>query len=205
MDKAKGFVKLLFIIGLVLGFSKTASADMNFSLIQLGNSSEQTQEILAEKGFLFERITENNFKAVKLALAPKIENPRGDIKEIQPRTEYSEIHSSTSISGKFCAGKLYDLVISSFYQADGGMNIWSGRRQIYEYLESNKAVMEKLNLSKKEGDPNVGFVFNIDRSALGGSVKGVEVVTVMIDASTKSGLKLLEMKYRFSNKWFCPE
>ena len=47
MDKAKGFVKLLFIIGLVLGFSKTASADMNFSLIQLGNYSEQTQDILA--------------------------------------------------------------------------------------------------------------------------------------------------------------
>ena len=54
--------------------------------------------------------------------------------------------------------------------------------------------MEKLSLSKKEGDANVGFQFNVDRSALGGSVKGVELVNVMIDALGREALNQLQMK-----------
>ena len=120
-------------------------------------------------------------------------------------TLYIAFAPSTTISGKFCAGKLYELNVASYYEQQDETNFWAGRRQIYEYLQQNKAVMDKLSLSKKEGDANVGFQFNIDRSALGGSVKGVEIVNVMIDASGRGGLNQLQMKYRFTNKWFCPE
>ncbi len=193
------------LLFLIFGFSTPALADMDFSLIQLGSSQTQTQEILSKNGFLFANITDAKFDARKIALTSKIDNPRKEIREIPPRIDFEDLYYSTRISGKFCAGKLYELNISSYYEAEDELSIWSGRRLIYEYLEKNKAVMEKLSLSKKEGDPNVGFKFNIDRSASGGSVKGVENVTLMIDASGSSGLKLLEMRYKFSNKWFCPE
>ena len=194
--------KSILIIALAFLWSGHAFADMDFSILQLGSSSKQTQELLSGKGFLFETITDETFQARKLAIGEKGSN---QIKAIQPRTEYTEIQSSTSISGKFCAGKLFELNVSTYYEANDGLSLWGGRRQIYEYLQKNKAVMDKLLLSKKEGDANVGFQFNIDRSSLGGSVKGVEQINVMIDASGSGGLNLLEMRYRFTNRWFCPE
>ena len=205
MSTGKHILCIVTGCGMLFAVTNNASADMDFSLLQLGSSSKQTQEQLAGEGFLFAKVTETEFAAQKLAVAPKQDNNRGQIQEIMPRTNYDDIISSTTISGKFCAGKLYELNVASYYEQQDETNFWAGRRQIYEYLQRNKAVMDKLSLSKKEGDANVGFQFNIDRSALGGSVKGVEIVNVMIDASGRGGLNQLQMKYRFTNKWFCPE
>ena len=48
----------------------------------------------------------------------------------------------------------------------------------------------------------MGFSFVIDRSSGSALVKGEEKIIVMMDASVP---RFLQMRYRFENKWFCPE
>ena len=61
--------------------------------------------------------------------------------------------------------------------------------------------MQSIMIGQKPEQSNVGFTFIIDRSASGGKVKGEEIVKVMIDNDTGS----MQMRYQFTNKWFCPE
>ena len=94
--------KSIYLICFVFGLSTPLMADMDFSLIQLGSSQTQTQEILSKNGFLFAKLTEAGFDARKIALTSKIDNPRKEIKEIPPRVDFADLYYSTKISGKFC-------------------------------------------------------------------------------------------------------
>ena len=63
--------KSILIIALAFLWSGHAFADMDFSILQLGSSSKQTQELLSGKGFLFETITDEAFQARKLPLVKR--------------------------------------------------------------------------------------------------------------------------------------
>ena len=83
-------------------------------------------------------------------------------------------------------------------------DLLSGRKSIYTYINSNKGILEKINISQNKDEPNVGLVFLIDRSSSGSSVKGEERVKIVLSKPDKE-TDLLLMKYGFENKWFCPE
>ena len=170
-----------------------ASADMDFTTITLGSSPNVVQDMLSENKFMFSRFSEKKFTARKIIIAPTSEGvPTG--------TEYPDVYPSTEVNGSFCSGKLFRLDVTSHYI--GPMNLFQGRKQIYSYIKNNDGVFDKLGLSQKKEDPNVGFSFIIDRSGGGGSVKGEEKITVLLDATDD---RYLKMRYRLENKWFCPE
>ena len=100
---------------------------------------------------------------------------------------------------------MYRETVQSFYYNDS-ITLWAARKAIYKYLDDNKAIQTDIRLSQKPEDNNIGFAYKIDRSALGGSAKGEENVTVQLYVPTKPGDRTrLSMKYRLENKWFCPE
>ena len=179
----------LFFVALPIGF---AQADIDFSKILLGSSKNEVQKLLRGSNFVFHEYNDSQFKGVKLVGRFK------DNRELIGK-EFQEIAPSTTLSGKFCSGKLYQLNALSHYH--GSLNFWQGRKQIYKYINDNKGVVQSIMIGQKPEQSNVGFTFIIDRSASGGKVKGEEIVKVMIDNDTGS----MQMRYQFTNKWFCPE
>ena len=186
-------LRTLSVILLTQIFSP-AVADVDFTTLALGSSSQAVQEILVTNKFMFSEFSEEQFTAKKIVIAS---NPNEGIKT---GTEYPDIFPSTEIVGRFCSGKLYRLDATSYYM--GQKNLFEGRKQIYSYIKANDGIFDKLNISQKKEDTNVGFSFVIDRSSGSGSVKGEEKIIVMMDASQP---RFLQMRYRFENKWFCPE
>ena len=185
-------LRTLSVILLTQIFSP-AVADVDFTTLALGSSSQAVQEILVTNKFMFSEFSEEQFTAKKIVIATGNEG-------IKTGTEYPDIFPSTEIVGRFCSGKLYRLDATSYYK--GQKNLFEGRKQIYSYIKANDGVFDKLNISQKKEDTNVGFSFVIDRSSGSGSVKGEEKIIVMMDASQSPSL---QMRYRFENKWFCPE
>lgn len=179
----------LFFLALPLGFAK---ADIDFSKIPLGSSPSEVQKMLRGSNFVFHEYDDSKFKGVKLV---------GRFKSNQELIgkEFEEIIPSTNLSGKFCSGKLYQLSALSLYH--GPLDFWQGRKQVYKYVNDNKGVVQSIMIGQKPEQSNVGFTFVIDRSASGGKVKGEEIVKVMIDNDNGP----MQMKYQFTNKWFCPE
>ncbi|MEK9897089.1 MAG: hypothetical protein VW518_11820, partial [Burkholderiaceae bacterium] len=115
-----------------------------------------------------------------------------------------QFSESTHIQFEFCEKKLYREKVHSFYYNDL-IDVWAARKAIYKYLDDNKAVQTDIQLSQKPGDNNVGFAYKIDRSALGGSAKGEENVTVQLITTKPDDRSRLSMQYLLENKWFCPE
>ena len=181
----------LYLFLFIFLFAKVSVADIDFTKIELGSAPKQTQEFLIENKFMFVRFDDEGFVARKTVV---LDTDRG--------TELPNVPVSTTVDGKFCSGKLYQVTANSFYAKNAKIeDLWTGRKKIYQYLKDNEAILAQINTSKKE-DGNVGLKFIIDRNSGSGNVKGEETVVSMIDTTFP---KSISMKYRFENKWFCPE
>ena len=189
MKKLKIFISVVFFYII----SNGVLADVDFTAYTLGMSFSQVQDKLIEDKFIFTKFNKKEFIARKLVVNEQRPN-QGRGKEL------TDIVPSTQIHGKFCDNKLYSLRIDSYYMTYMD-DLLLGRKSIYNYIKNNNGVLEKLNISQNEHEPNVGLVFIIDRSASGGSVKGEERVTTVLGKESN----VLQMTYGFENKWFCPE
>jgi len=186
---------LIFFVTLL---SNVVFADVDFTTYNLGMSPKQVQELLIKDKFIFLNFSDNKFTARK-----KVVNRQTEYDNYGEGKEFTEILPSTQIKGVFCDKKLYRLTIYSYYMKDMD-DLLSGRKSIYTYINSNKGILEKINISQNKDEPNVGLVFLIDRSSSGSSVKGEERVKIVLSKPDKE-TDLLLMKYGFENKWFCPE
>lgn len=183
---------ILLSLFLIIFLSTKSFADVDFTTYSLGMSFNQIQEKLISDKFIFTKFNEDEFIARKLLINPE-KNSGKELIDLVPSTE---------IKGFFCDNKLYKMQVSSYYMA-GTNNLLMGRKNIYSYINSNNAVLDKINISQNKEAPDVGLVFLIDRSANGGSVKGEERVTTLL--TYEIGSDVLKMRYQFENKWFCPE
>ncbi|SVE22585.1 uncharacterized protein METZ01_LOCUS475439 [marine metagenome] len=186
---------LIFFVTLL---SNVVFADIDFTQYSLGMSPKQVQELLIEDKFIFLNFSDNKFTARK-----KVVNQQTKFENHGEGKEFTEILPSTEIKGVFCDKKLYRLTIYSYYMKNME-DLLSGRKSVYAYINSNKGILEKINISQNKDEPNVGLVFLIDRSSSGSSVKGEERVKIVLSKPNKE-TDLLLMKYGFENKWFCPE
>ena len=190
MKKLKVFISVF----LFYFISNGVLADGDFTAYNLGMSFNQVQDKLIEENFIFTKFNKKEFIARKLVVNSQPKPDYGMGKEL------TEIVPSTEIYGKFCDNKLYKLRIDSYYMKNTD-DLLLGRKNIYNYIKNNNGVLEKLNISQNENQPNVGLVFIIDRSASGGSIKGEERVTTLLGKESY----FLKMSFGFENKWFCPE
>jgi len=184
-------------------FSTVVFSDVKVDDYPLGMSSEELTQRLLKDGFYIYELSKDSIKAKKLAI--DLNDFSNSKNPDEAKAEFPQFSVSTDVEFAFCEKKLYRETVQSFYYNEL-INVWAARKSIYKYLDDNKAVQTDIRLSQTDEDNNVGFAYKIDRSALGGSAKGEENVTVQLYVPTKpNDRRRLSMKYRLENKWFCPE
>lgn len=180
---------------LSLSFSATfALADFNITGINLGISISELQSHLRSEKAVFIEFSDSKVIARKYALGgptsshPKLPN------------EYTELQPSTEITAELCDKKVYKISFKSVYKEDLYSTLLA-RKEIYQYLKSNKAGLNDILFNKREGSTDVFERFIIDRDAMGGSARGKEEVTFGLYTSD---FNRLGIRYDVTNKWFCP-
>ncbi len=173
-------------------------AEINVSNYPLGMSNTSLHDRLVLDGFYFSKFLPKEVLAKKYAVTGSVPG------------DFSNLTESTFIRGKFCNGKLYQLDMTSIYRANQN-NLFFGRKELYKYLDSNKAVSSGFKLNKSENSSLVSHTYMIDRNNSGGQIRGEEKITIALTDSTLTQLingervPILQVRVSMRNKWFCPD
>jgi len=181
---------------LLLVKSSVVYADVDVTKYPLGISPKTLHDLLVNDNFVFKKFTGSAIQAIKKVAVP-----------IKPGSEISDVIESTTLTAKLCAGKMYEIQMTSVYTGDRTA-LLMGRKNLYKYLKENNAINDGISLHKNETNPRVVLSYSIDRNSQADrNIRGTEVIKVALDTSTRitiENIPLLQMTYQLKNKWFCP-
>ena len=190
------------LIGIIIYFlsSFSSMAEIDVADYPLGMSNDSIHDQLVADGFYFAKFQEKELIAKKTVVKGLI------------GAEYSQIRESTSISARFCNGKLFKIDMTSAY-SKSQRNMLMGRKSIYQYLSDNKATSAGFNIHKNETSSLISHTYMIDRNQSGGQVRGEEEIKLALLESedlshtlkNEQTLPVLEIRVVRENKWFCPD